>query len=208
MPGETSALGRQSVIWYENRFTPDLDAARGQRVYAEFEGTTYYSKVWLNGEYLGDHEGDHAKFRFDITEQMKAGEENLLAVRMYSPVGADEFNGLTSDQLPTWAGQFQKMQQPVYITLKPDVMIENAFVNPDCESGRLNIDVTLHNPTNRSASVTIAASVSPTAGSVTLDSALVKSRRPRASRRTALSWKWTISPIGTLTTPICIRWRL
>ena len=176
VPGETSALGRHSVIWYENRFTPDLEAEKGQRIYAEFEGTTYYSKVWLNGQYLGDHEGDHAKFKFDITELLKAGEENLLAVRMYSPAGDDEFNGLTSDQLPTWAGQFQKMQQPVYITVKPDVRIDNVFVNPDCGSGKLKIDVTLENPTNRSATVAIAASVSPAEKSVTLDSALVEVR--------------------------------
>ena len=49
VPGESTALGRHSVIWYENRFEAGLCPAPGQRIVMELEGTTYYTKVWLNG---------------------------------------------------------------------------------------------------------------------------------------------------------------
>ena len=46
----------------------------------------YYTKVWLNGAYIGDHEGSYGKFQFDVTDQLRHGEQNLLALRLYVPV--------------------------------------------------------------------------------------------------------------------------
>lgn len=94
MPGESTALGRHSVIWYENRFEAGLCPAPGQRIVMELEGTTYYTKVWLNGVYLGDHTGNITKCRLDVTDALRQG-ENLLAIRMLSPGSDEVFDGLT-----------------------------------------------------------------------------------------------------------------
>ena len=38
--------------------------------------------VWLNGQYLGQHEGGYTPFEFDITSVVKPGESNVLTVQV------------------------------------------------------------------------------------------------------------------------------
>ncbi len=70
--------------WYKNEFVvpQELDAP-----YAvlRFEGVDYYCKVWLNGEYLGEHEGYFAPFEFQVGSLLKRGEPNNLVVKVWSP---------------------------------------------------------------------------------------------------------------------------
>ncbi len=56
-----------------------------RRLLLRFDGVDYFCDVWLNGVYLGSHEGFFGSFSFDITPHLRAGDENLLAVRVESP---------------------------------------------------------------------------------------------------------------------------
>ncbi len=39
-------------------------------------------RVWLNGQYLSEHEGGYTTFEFDVSKIAKAGQENVLAVQV------------------------------------------------------------------------------------------------------------------------------
>ena len=54
-----------------------------------FGGVYYSARVWLNGVYLGSHEGYFAAFEFDCTEAVTGGENELL-VEVYSPEEPEE----------------------------------------------------------------------------------------------------------------------
>jgi beta-mannosidase len=55
-----------------------------------FEGVYYAARVWLNGVYLGDHEGYFSAFEFDVTDIAVADGENDLLVEVTSPEEAEE----------------------------------------------------------------------------------------------------------------------
>ena len=82
LPYESSDVAYTDVVWFGNQFFADLDLQDGQRAVLDFEGVQYYTKVWLNGAYIGDHEGSYGKFQFDVTDQLRPGEQNLLALRL------------------------------------------------------------------------------------------------------------------------------
>ena len=70
--------------WYRKRF--DLkaaDAGRQARLY--FEGVDYAADVWLNGHHLGRHVGYFQPFDFDVSQQVRAG-VNELVVLVDSPL--------------------------------------------------------------------------------------------------------------------------
>ena len=71
IPFETSAQTYTDVVWFGNTFTPELGLNDSERVIIEFEGLQYYTKVWLNGAYIGEHEGSYGPFTFDITDYIK-----------------------------------------------------------------------------------------------------------------------------------------
>ena len=66
------------VAWYRKHFTNP--AARGQKVFLEFEGARQAAEVYVNGKRIGLHENGINAFGFDITDALVAG-ENVVAVR-------------------------------------------------------------------------------------------------------------------------------
>jgi hypothetical protein len=76
-------LARQDY-WYRVEFkTPQQ--AKGQRLTLTFEGVNYAAEVWLNGKKLGGFTGAFLRGKFDVTEQVAATGENVLAVRVSPP---------------------------------------------------------------------------------------------------------------------------
>lgn len=53
---------------------------RDKRIFIEFEAANVMADVWANEEHIGQHIGGYSGFKYDITEQIKFGEENLIAV--------------------------------------------------------------------------------------------------------------------------------
>ena len=86
-----SGIGKPSIpaqrLWYKRAFT--IPAAwKGQNVLLHFGAVNYDATVMLNGKTLGSHKGGFDGFSFDITPQLKAG-ENELVVSVANPIKAD-----------------------------------------------------------------------------------------------------------------------
>ncbi|HUI70726.1 MAG TPA: hypothetical protein VL354_09375, partial [Spirochaetia bacterium] len=62
--------------WYSTAFEPPECWDKGQLL-LRFDSVNYLASVWLNGVHLGDHEGGHLPFSFDVTSTVRQG-ENLL----------------------------------------------------------------------------------------------------------------------------------
>jgi len=87
---QTQGYNYNGIAWYRRRFT--LATSQADKVYRlKFKGVDYFADVWINGFYLGSHEGFFNKFEYDITERIKGG-ENLLVVRVESPNDVNIFD--------------------------------------------------------------------------------------------------------------------
>ncbi|BAV08855.1 beta-galactosidase [Filimonas lacunae] len=69
------------IVWYRKHFTIPNNR-KGQKVFLEFEGIRQAGEFYLNGQWIGRHENGITAFGFDITDSVKFGEENVLAVRI------------------------------------------------------------------------------------------------------------------------------
>jgi beta-mannosidase len=78
----------EGYVLYRTRFeaprVPEDDF-----VSLRFGGVYYAARVWLNGVYLGSHEGYFSAFEFDFTGSLVEGENELL-VEVYSPEEREE----------------------------------------------------------------------------------------------------------------------
>ena len=79
-----SGLGDPSLhdhIWYACNFElPPGWAGRDQRFILHFGAVDYSCQVWVNGQTVGQHQGGHIPFSFDLTDRLKAAEPNRLVV--------------------------------------------------------------------------------------------------------------------------------
>lgn len=66
--------------WYRKNFVPSEDW-RGKRVLLDFEGILLVGDVFLNGEYIGGTDYGYLGFEVDITDKLKFGEPNVIAVK-------------------------------------------------------------------------------------------------------------------------------
>ncbi len=78
MPGY---LDYEGFAWYRRTFTVPAGSEIAH-LRLRFEAVFYLARVWLNGQYLGQHEGGYTPFEFDISAVAKPGETNVLAVQV------------------------------------------------------------------------------------------------------------------------------
>jgi len=76
--------------WYRKEFTIDR-YAEDKKVFIEFEAANSVTDVYVNGKHLGQHKGGYSTFRFDITEVIKFGTKNTLAVNVNNTVVDDVY---------------------------------------------------------------------------------------------------------------------
>lgn len=73
----------QAPWWYKQEF--DVPADAGSYAKLNFTNVDYYCKVWLNGEYVGEHEGYSMPFGFRVEDKLIPGQKNVLIVKVWSP---------------------------------------------------------------------------------------------------------------------------
>jgi beta-galactosidase/beta-glucuronidase len=78
---ETALRGYEGVGWYTKTLNP-TDFNQGNRVEIIFNRVMYYSKVWINGDFVGENIGGYLPFSFDVTKYLKDGQKNELVVRV------------------------------------------------------------------------------------------------------------------------------
>ena len=72
---------RSSVGWYRKSFqVPASDL--GRRLVLEFDGVFRNSQVWVNGHYLGTEPSGYHGFRYDMSDYLHYGGDNVVAVRV------------------------------------------------------------------------------------------------------------------------------
>jgi beta-mannosidase len=74
--------------WYRKHFKTGAKA-EGAVSRLVFDGSDYFTTVWLNGQLLGTHAGTYTAFSFDVTRVLRYGEENVIAVLVTHPVAPE-----------------------------------------------------------------------------------------------------------------------
>ncbi len=161
LPGaQTDVTDRCQIAWFYHSFKPSFSVGTGDRVLIQFGGVCYHATLYVNGREIGTHEGAYGTFTFDITDALHTDtkKQNLIALRVNCPLDSETFDGLKTDQLPIW-NAVPKIQQSVYLYVKPEVRIEEARVDPSFDSGEISIALTLNNMTNDAQKVSLLATV-------------------------------------------------
>jgi len=67
--------------WYRTKLSVD-EKYKGKRIFIEFEAVSLEAQVFVNGKKVGTHRGGYTAFSFDISDKIKWGKENTIAIRV------------------------------------------------------------------------------------------------------------------------------
>lgn len=73
--------------WYTRKFSVPAEM-HGKRLELIFHGLDTYSKVWINGKFIGETDNMFIPHKFDITELINKNSDNELIVKFASPIYA------------------------------------------------------------------------------------------------------------------------
>jgi beta-galactosidase len=143
VPGTTNPPldGVEGGAWYRTTFEV-APAWAGRATSLRFASVNYVADVWLNGTWLGYHEGGTTPFAFDVGETLRPGQENALAVRVHTiPLGT------RSDILP-WGlidwWNYGGITGSVWLEAAPPANVVRADVTPHLDA--IDISVLLAQP--------------------------------------------------------------
>ena len=143
------------VAWYWREFTPPSNPSAGGRCLLRFHAVDYLAEVWLNDVAVGGHEGGETPFVLDITDAVKAGKANRLAVRVLNPT-AEPIDGIVLAETPhrnkapagiKAGGSYNSggITEPVEVLWVPLVRLDDVYVLPDWKTGRVKVQATVMN---------------------------------------------------------------
>jgi beta-glucuronidase len=140
VPGTTNPPpdGEEGGAWYRHAFAVPR-SWRGEAAMLKFGSANYVADVWLNGTWLGYHEGGSTPFAFEAGAALRPGEENVLAVRVDTiPLGT------RSDIVP-WGiidwWNYGGITGPVWMEAPAPTHVARADVVPHLDA--VDVQVTL-----------------------------------------------------------------
>lgn len=89
--------GYHGLAWYWRDFDAPMNPNQNGRYLLRFSQVDYLAEVWLNGVPVGGHEGGETPFTLDVTDSIKPGMKNHLAVRVLNPTN-DMIDGICLNQ--------------------------------------------------------------------------------------------------------------
>jgi len=131
IPGAWNAADQQLLfyrgpVWLFKKF--DYSKQGNQLTHIYFEGSNFTTKIFLNGQTVGEFKGGYVPFNFDITDYVKEG-ENILLVLTDNTLNKSTVPTNKTDWWP-WGG----LIGDVYLIETPETFILNAFVQLDSET--------------------------------------------------------------------------
>jgi len=78
------------TVWFQTSFTVPK-SFHGQKLFIRFGAVDYFADVWLNGKFLGSHEGMFNPFEFDVTDVVDLNGTNVLVVKDGGPRDETEY---------------------------------------------------------------------------------------------------------------------
>ena len=139
-----------SAVWYMRPFVLP-ESWKNKRILIHFGAVDYKSEVWINGKSVGHHIGGYSSFSFEITKELKNG-ENVITVCAEDDVRSGlQPRGKQSFRYDSFGCMYTRttgIWQTVWLEAVPKSYISDLRITPDLENGRAQLVATIDGEPN------------------------------------------------------------
>ncbi len=148
---ELSGIGYKdfiNMVWYKRTVNIKKDS---NRVFLCFGAADHLTTVLVNGKLAGRHKGGYTSFRFDITDLVTHGENEIFVLCEDDVKNPYVIRGKQSEWKKSHACDYTRttgIWQTVYIEYVPKNYIENFKIYPDSKNSLVTINFSLKGSEN------------------------------------------------------------
>ena len=134
--------GFHPCCWYERTF--EFSCQKGGKALLHFGAVDYEARVWVNGRYVGGHEGGHTPFSMDVTEAIaKEGPQTVTVCVYDDPHDLAKPRGKQDWQLrphSIWYPRTTGIWQAVWLEEVPATYIDYLSWSPHLERWEIGFE--------------------------------------------------------------------
>jgi hypothetical protein len=149
LSGVGKRVAKDQHLWYWRHFELS-ESWNGKRVLLHFDAVDWEAAVFVNGREVGVHRGGSDPFSFDITANLKPG-QNEVALRVWDPTdsGAQPRGKQVSKPGGIWYTPVTGIWQTVWLEPVSDTYISSLQISTDIEKSEAELDVSVSGSTDK-----------------------------------------------------------
>src|SRR5690606_32938914 len=145
LSGVGKRLNKDQALWYNSEVTLTKKQKKGDHVLLHFGAVDWQCDVYVNGKHIGRHEGGFDPFSFEITDALKKGKKQDVAIRVWDPTsdGPQPRGKQINDPHGIWYTPVSGIWQTVWLESVPETHIVSTKQTPDVDNSALKCSANL-----------------------------------------------------------------
>ena len=139
-------------VWYRRSFDVSSDMT-GKKAIIKFLAVNYIADVWINGHYVGWHEGGYTSFMFDVSNYLNYGQTNTIAVRVDN-IKWGTRNDIVPYTIVDWFN-YTGILHDVYLEFTDPVSVSRADAVTKSVSGDFDLKLVVWNPDKQTGNISV-----------------------------------------------------
>lgn len=146
LSGVGKTVGKDSVLWYNQTVTIPANN-KNSNVLLHFGAVDWQADIYVNGVHTGMHQGGFDPFTIDITNALKKGAKQDIAIRVWDPTddGPQPRGKQVKKPEGIWYTPVTGIWQTVWVEQVPKTFIAETKQTPDIDKQVLTIAATVKN---------------------------------------------------------------
>ncbi len=142
LSGVGRRITKENSLWYERTFVIP-SKWKGKNILLHFGGVDWKSKVFVNGQFVGEHKGGYDPFTYDITPYIKKSGKQTITVKVFD--ASDNSMQPRGKQCIVntgiWYTPVSGIWQTVWIEPVGDTYIADYYPISDLQKSQITVDV-------------------------------------------------------------------
>jgi hypothetical protein len=124
------------LAWYSRRL--DIpEGWNGKRSFLVIGACDWHTSVWIDGEFVGEHQGGYTPFEFDLTGFTTPGKAHQLVLRVDDSPHPFKLEGKQG------YGEAKGIWQTVYLESRGDIALKQIHFTPDIDNNTVRVNAYL-----------------------------------------------------------------
>lgn len=145
LSGVGKTVGKDSILWYKKTIT--VGNTKNKNVLLHFGAVDWLCTVFVNGKEAGTHQGGYDPFSIDITNALKKGTKQDIAIRVWDP--SDDGPQPRGKQIKNphgiWYTPVTGIWQTVWMEAVPKTYIAETKQTPDTDKKSVAVNARVEN---------------------------------------------------------------